>query len=96
MATAWRAGGYGWDVLEVWIVGQIAPVENVALLCAGSDAACFIDTAGVFTSFPAAVEDIFTIDQTGMVVCEMNMSDQPLTVEANRNFLDTCVLTLLL
>ena len=95
MMTGWRGAGYGWDVLELWLVGYIYPVENIATFCAGSDAACFSDTAGVFASFPGVTDDIFTIDQTGMVVCKMNAGAQPLTTDANRAILNDCVVALL-
>jgi hypothetical protein len=95
MLQAWRADGYGFEVLEVWSVGYPTTEDVIAAFADGSDSACFNDTIGVFTMYSAMADDIFVIDAMGMVRYETNVLYYSLSVPENRAELDAQVRALL-
>ena len=95
MLQAWRADGYGFDVLELWSVGYPTTEDVVDGYANGADAACFMDTIDLFTAYGAVSDDLFVIDTAGMVQLEMSVLTQPLTLAENRAYLDARVRALL-
>lgn len=95
MLLVWRTDGYGRDVLEVWVMGYPTSVDYVNSFANGSEASCFLDTAGVFTAYGALVDDLFVIDAAGLVQFAMNLIEKPLSTDVNRTELDGQVRSLL-
>lgn len=95
MLQAWRADGFGFDVLELWTVGYPTTEDNVDVFANGADAACFMDTLGLFGTYGAISEDLFLIDAAGMVRHRTNTHLSSLVLPENRADLDARVRALL-
>ena len=93
MLQTWRTDDLGYDVLEVWVVGDLSSIDSVADFANGSEAACFMDDMDgtVFDAWEATLNDIFVLDTTGEVVYEMNAGVCNLLTSECRDSLDTAV-----
>ncbi len=45
LLTEWRRDGHGWEVLELWAVGDPDSEAQVGDFAKGSEASCFVDTS---------------------------------------------------
>ena len=95
MLQEWRSGGHGHDTLELWVVGYPTTQEALENFAGGSEAACFMDGAGVFTAWGATNEDIFVLDAGGCIAYETSATTCRLSTEACRSALDEAVRGLL-
>ena len=99
--SVWRTSGFGRDVLEVWTVGY--PGQEEALpsvledLPDGFDEALLVDTDEIaaWGLWEAHVNDLFVVDQEGMIVDTTNLASEPLNVTENLVALDEVVRGLL-
>jgi hypothetical protein len=99
--SVWRSAGFDGDVLEMWAIGYPGQEEAIPGvledLPEGYAEALFVDTSEVDTwgLWEAHVNDLFVVDQEGMIVYQSNLATNPLTLMENLAALDDVVRGLL-
>lgn len=95
MTKAWRTDGIDTSKLEVWAIGYPGTGSDAAGFGANSQSSCFAEDAGitdgVWQAFTAKKDDIFVIDQSGLIVHVLPLPTAPLSTQANRDQLDQWV-----
>jgi len=92
MYDAWRADGFGADVLEVWAIGWPGQESYIAAFAAGSAVPCLIDTNWQFISaYSPSKDDLWVVGKDGNVSFSMSLIGQPVTSSAGATLLDNAV-----